>query len=202
MKFKSSAGLTKQDFDVISVIGRGSFGKILLVRRRGSSGYYAMKCLRKDIIMEKQQYAQALVERDVMLTMHCPFIVRLCYAFQNDKRVYMLMEYCNGGDLFTHLRRELAFTDVKAQFYSAEVLLGLDYLHRQGIIYRDLKPENILLNHLGHIKLSDFGLSKMNMREGDKTYTCCGTLEYVAPEIIQNIGHDYRADYWSLVGHR
>jgi len=190
--------VTKEDFDVISVIGRGSFGKILLVRKKGSGQYFAMKCLRKDIIMQKNQYYHTMVERDVMLNMKCPFIVRLHYAFQNEKRVYMVMDYCNGGDLYTHLRRERSFTENRSRFYAAEILVGLNYLHQRGIIYRDLKPENILLDTDGHIKLSDFGLSKTNMVKGEKTYTCCGTPEYVAPEILKNEGHDYKVDYWSL----
>lgn len=195
----SMLSVTKEDFDVISVIGRGSFGKILLVRRKGSGIYYAMKCLRKDVIMQKNQYYHTMVERDVMLNMKCPFIVRLHYAFQNEKRVYMVMDYCNGGDLYTHLRRERSFTEKRSQFYAAEMLVGLNYLHQQGIIYRDLKPENVLLDANGHIKLSDFGLSKTNMNSGERTYTCCGTPEYVAPEILKNEGHDFKVDYWSLV---
>jgi serine/threonine protein kinase len=134
-----------------------------------------------------------------MLTMKCPFIIRLFYAFQNEKRVYMVMEYCSGGDLFTHLRRERSFTELRAKFYAAELLIGLHYLHQRSIIYRDLKPENILLNSDGHLKISDFGLSKTSMTKGERTYTCCGTPEYVAPEVLKNEGHDFKVDYWSLV---
>jgi serine/threonine protein kinase len=199
-KLKSSvSAVSKDDFEVTSVIGRGSFGKILLVRRKETGHYYAMKCLRKDVITKTKQYAHTLVERDVMLTMKCPFIIRLFFAFQNEKRVYMVMEYCSGGDLFTHLRREQSFTEFRAKFYAAEMLIGLHYLHQRGIIYRDLKPENILLNKDGHLKISDFGLSKTSMASGEKTYTCCGTPEYVAPEVLKNEGHDFKVDYWSLV---
>jgi len=130
----------------------------------------------------------------------CPFIVSLEYAFQTPDKLYMIMEFVPGGELFLHLRRARRFNEERTMFYAAEIVFALECLHKNNIIYRDLKPENILLDSNGHIKLTDFGLAKQGVAFGHKkAYTFCGTPEYLAPEIIKVIGHDKAVDWWSLV---
>jgi serine/threonine protein kinase len=128
-----------------------------------------------------------------------PFIVDLYYAFQTDEKLYFIMDFLNGGELFYHLRREQRFTENRAKFYAAQLVCALECLHSKGIIYRDLKPENILLDRDGNIKITDFGLSKQGVNESNsRTYSFCGTPEYVAPEIVTGTGHDQSVDWWSL----
>lgn len=127
-----------------------------------------------------------------------PFIVDLIYAFQTDGKLYLILEYLSGGELFVHLEREGIFMEDSASFYLAEIVLALEHLHRQGIIYRDLKPENVLLDAQGHVKLTDFGLCKEAVAEGGTTNTFCGTIEYMAPEILTRKGHGKAVDWWSL----
>jgi serine/threonine protein kinase len=191
--------LTPEAFEIIKVLGRGNFGKVFLVKKKGMDTLYAMKTLKKKIIEDRKQRAHTVTERKVLENSKCPFIARLYYAFQNASKLYMVMEYLNGGELFFHLSKEGSFSEIRAKFYIAEILIGLNYLHSQGIIYRDLKPENILLDCDGHIRLTDFGLSKDGLEsESSKAYTFCGTPEYLAPEILRCQGHDKAVDYWSL----
>ncbi|DBA03476.1 TPA: hypothetical protein N0F65_002884 [Lagenidium giganteum] len=136
-------------------------------------------------------------ERDIMTKVRHPFVTSLVYAFQSDSKVYLVMDYHSGGELFSYLRKETLFTEEKARFYLAEMVLALAHLHSQGIVHRDLKPENILISAQGHIKLTDFGLAKQ-YREGDELLTVCGTDEYMAPEIILGKGYDGAVDWWSL----
>jgi serine/threonine protein kinase len=141
-----------------------------------------------------------LAERDILEKIRSPFIVQLQYAFQTPEKLYLVMEYLPGGELFHHLRKEKRFVEERAVFYAAEITLALECLHSNGIIYRDLKPENILLARTGHLKITDFGLSKQGVTAGvNKAYTFCGTPEYLAPEIIKGTGHDKAVDWWSLV---
>lgn len=125
--------------------------------------------------------------------------MRLHYAFQTPEKLYFVIDFLNGGELFYHLRREQRFSEDRARFYAAEILLALECLHKNGIIYRDLKPENVLLDSEGHVKLTDFGLSKIREKENELTYTFCGTPEYLAPEIIKNEGYSKEVDFWALV---
>ena len=158
-----------------------------------------MKSIKKeDVILTKQQ-AKAEAERKILEKIRHPFIVRLHYAFQTPQRLYYVMDFLNGGELFTHLRKEGKFSEERAKFYAAEILAALDCLHQHGIIYRDLKPENVLLDNEGHLKLTDFGLSKLGLHNNKTTYTFCGTPEYLAPEIIADKGHTMAVDFWSLV---
>ena len=128
-----------------------------------------------------------------------PFIVRLHYAFQTPEKLYFVMDFLNGGELFYHLRREQRFSEDRTRFYAAEILVALECLHENGIIYRDLKPENVLLDSEGHIKLTDFGLSKIKQTENEIAYTFCGTPEYLAPEIVRGEGYWKEIDFWALV---
>jgi serine/threonine protein kinase len=188
-----------QDFEKIKIIGTGNFGKVFLVKRKGTQDFFAMKILKKSLIDEKKQRAHTITERRVLENAKCPFVVKLVRAFQDSKKLYMIMEYMNGGELFFYLNKEGMFSEIRSRFYLAEILVGLNYLHANGIIYRDLKPENILLDNEGHIKLTDFGLSKSGIDVSNpKAYTFCGTPEYLAPEILRNLGYDKSVDFWSL----
>ena len=155
-----------------------------------------MKCLRKDLIEEKHQQAYAMSERRILGKVACPYIVQLKCAFQTLDKLYMVMEFVNGGELFVHLRKASHFSEPRARLYAAELLLALEHLHSQGIIYRDLKPENVLLDLEGHVKLTDFGLSKVLGRK--QAFSFCGTPEYIAPEILLGKGYDYSVDFWSF----
>ncbi|XP_014749616.1 PREDICTED: ribosomal protein S6 kinase alpha-3-like isoform X2 [Sturnus vulgaris] len=138
------------------------------------------------------------MERDILVEVNHPFIVKLHYAFQTEGKLYLILDFLRGGDLFTRLSKEVMFTEDDVKFYLAELALALDHLHSLGIIYRDLKPENILLDEEGHIKLTDFGLSKESIDHEKKAYSFCGTVEYMAPEVVNRRGHTQSADWWSF----
>ena len=196
-EFKSK--VTLNDFQVIKMLGKGAFGKVLLVYNEELKKYFAMKTLKKDNIKKYQQTKHTKEERKILEKIDYPFISKLYYAFQNDKKLYMITEYMPGGEMFYHLHNNDHFSENKTRFYIAEIVLAIDHLHKNNILYRDLKPENILLDELGHIKLTDFGLSKiMNNIEKDKTYTICGTPIYVAPEVLTGQGYNKLVDWWSL----
>lgn len=195
----SSSKVGPESFEIIKVIGRGNFGKVCLVRKTGTDQLYAMKILKKAYVEEKKQIAHTKTERNVLASAKCPFIVKLCYAFQTPAKLYLVLEYMNGGELFFHLSKETAFSEIKARFYVGEILIALNYLHSNGIMYRDLKPENILLDEEGHIRLTDFGLSKSGVNvDRPNANTFCGTPEYLAPEILRCDEYDKAVDYWSL----
>lgn len=191
--------VTLKHFDVLRMIGRGSFGKVLLVRKKNSSQLFAVKILNKPTIVKKQQVEHTRTERRVLASISHPFIVCLHYAFQTKDQLYFVLDYCPGGDLFFHLSRCGYFPEPMAKFYTAEIVLALIHLHEQGIVYRDLKPENIMLDVEGHVKLADFGLAKEGITgELDGTYTMCGTPEYLPPEILNRVGHGTAVDWWNL----
>ncbi|XP_039624118.1 cGMP-dependent protein kinase 1-like [Polypterus senegalus] len=192
------SSLTITDFQFVSTLGVGGFGRVELVQLKSdTSQTFAMKVLKKQHIVDTRQQGHILSEKCIMQEAHCDFIVRLYWTFRDSKYLYMLMEVCLGGELWTLLRDRGSFDEATTRFYTACVVEALAYLHCRGIIYRDLKPENILLDHCGYAKLVDFGFAKQ-IGFGKKTWTFCGTPEYVAPEIILNKGHDISADYWSL----
>ncbi|XP_057675111.1 cGMP-dependent protein kinase 1-like [Corythoichthys intestinalis] len=190
--------LTLDDFDVVCTLGVGGFSRVELVRLK-SDGVrsFALKVLKKRHILDTRQQEHILSERRIMMELHSPFVIRLYRTFRDPKYLYMLLEVCLGGELWTLLRDRGSFDDGNTRFYAACVLEALAELHCKGIIYRDLKPENIILDHRGYAKLVDFGFAK-KVGLGKKTWTFCGTPEYVAPEIILNKGHDSSADCWSL----
>uniref|UniRef100_A0A8C5V0X1 non-specific serine/threonine protein kinase n=1 Tax=Microcebus murinus TaxID=30608 RepID=A0A8C5V0X1_MICMU len=196
------AGAEKADpshFELLKVLGQGSFGKVFLVRKvtRPDSGHlYAMKVLKKATLKVRDR-VRTKMERDILadLLLHPAFA--LARAFQTEGKLYLILDFLRGGDLFTRLSKEVMFTEEDVKFYLAELALGLDHLHSLGIIYRDLKPENILLDEEGHIKLTDFGLSKEAIDHEKKAYSFCGTVEYMAPEVVNRQGHTHSADWWS-----
>lgn len=188
--------INKNHFKIVKLLGTGNFGKVFLVEKKDTSELFAMKILKKKLIEENNQRIHTITERKVLEQLKCPFIVKLFYAFQTHSKLYLILEYLNGGELFFHLAQQVVFSELRARFYIAEILLGLEYLHSHGVIYRDLKPENVLLDSEGHVRLTDFGLSKNDIgRENPKAYTFCGTAEYLAPEILKNLGHDRAVDF-------
>ncbi|XP_039942209.1 ribosomal protein S6 kinase alpha-1 isoform X2 [Hirundo rustica] len=186
-------------FELLKVLGQGSFGKVFLVRKitpPDSNHLYAMKVLKKATLKVRDRL-RTKIERDILADVNHPFVVKLHYAFQTEGKLYLILDFLRGGDLFTRLSKEVMFTEEDVKFYLAELALGLDHLHSLGIIYRDLKPENILLDEEGHIKLTDFGLSKEAIDHEKKAYSFCGTVEYMAPEVVNRQGHSHSADWWS-----
>ena len=187
--------LNISEFDMISTIGTGTFGRVYLARHTTTSKYYAMKVLKKVEVVRLKQVEHITSEKNILSVISHPFIVNLFGAAQDTKNLYMLLEYVIGGEVFTHLRRAGRFPPDVSRFYGAEIVLALEYLHSLDIIYRDLKPENLLLDNNGHIKITDFGFAK---KVEDRTWTLCGTPEYLAPEIIQSKGHGKAVDWWAL----
>ncbi|KAF8644118.1 hypothetical protein AX16_008647 [Volvariella volvacea WC 439] len=196
-----ATGLRLTDFEVRGVLGTGTFGKVLLVRDKksigqsGSHNFYAMKVLRKDDLVRLRQVEHVNAERYILSRLHHPFVVDLFSTFQDSLNVYMLMSYVSGGELFTHLRRAQCFTTDVTRFYLSTIVLAIRYLHSFNIVYRDLKPENLLLDSRGYLRLTDFGFAKI---VDDRTWTLCGTPEYLAPEVIQSDGHGKAADWWAV----
>ncbi|CAI8015167.1 Ribosomal protein S6 kinase beta-2 [Geodia barretti] len=189
-------------FDLLKVLGKGGYGKVFQVRKRtgkDANKIFAMKVLKKAaIIRSKKDTIHTKSERSILEAIKHPSIVSLHYAFQTHHKLYLILEYLSGGELFTLLEREGVFLEDSASFYLGEITLALGHLHSNGIIYRDLKPENIMLNSEGHVVLTDFGLSKESLYGDATTHTFCGTVEYMAPEILQKTGHGKSVDWWSL----
>uniref|UniRef100_A0A667ZRH1 Serine/threonine-protein kinase Sgk1 n=1 Tax=Myripristis murdjan TaxID=586833 RepID=A0A667ZRH1_9TELE len=187
------------DFDYLKIIGKGSFGKVLLARHKETTKYYAIKVLQKKIILKKKEQKHIMAERSVLMkNIKHPFLVGLHYSFQTTDKLYFVLDYVNGGELFYHLQRERVFLEPRARFYAAEIASALGYLHSLHIVYRDLKPENILLESQGHIVLTDFGLCKEGLEANGTTTTFCGTPEYLAPEVLQKQAYDRTVDWWCL----
>jgi serum/glucocorticoid-regulated kinase 2 len=185
------------DFELLKVLGRGSFGKVMQVRKKSDGKVYAMKILKKRAIIARNQVEHTKAERKILQALQHPFLMTLRYAFQTKEKLYFVLDYFQGGELFFHLKNNRRFPEDVARIYVAEIALALGHLHSLSVIYRDLKPENILLDDNGHVCLTDFGLSK-DVDPSDKAHTFCGTPEYLAPEIVTGAGHDKAVDWWSL----
>ncbi|KAJ2757939.1 cAMP-dependent protein kinase catalytic subunit, partial [Coemansia nantahalensis] len=183
------------DFEVFRTVGTGSFGRVRLVKQRSTGKHFAMKVLKKSHVVKAKQVEHVNSERRILAECDCPFIVNMLGTCQDRANLYMLMEYVVGGELFTYLRRYHRFPAPVAKFYAAEVLLALEYMHARNIIWRDTKPENILLDARGHVKLTDMGFAKKIV---DRTWTLCGTPDYLAPEVIQAKGYGRSVDWWAL----
>jgi len=191
--------ISVEDFDLLHVIGHGSFGKVLQVRKKDNGKIFAMKVLKKKNILENNELEHTKTEKEILQKLIHPFLVNLNYSFQTPDKLYFIMDYINGGELFYHLQKEHKFTPDRVKFYCAEIVLGLEYLHNSGVIYRDLKPENILLTDDGHICMTDFGISKQGLLAEDaRTATFCGTPEYLAPEVLEGKGYTKAVDWWSF----
>ena len=185
------------DFEVLKVVGQGAFAKVYQVRKKGTSEIYAMKVMRKDKIMEKNHSEYMKAEREILTKIEHPFVVQLRYSFQTKYRLYLVLDFVNGGHLFFQLYHQGLFREDLARIYAAEIVSAVSHLHSKGIMHRDLKPENILMDADGHVMLTDFGLAKQ-FEESTRSNSMCGTLEYMAPEIILGKGHDKAADWWSV----
>uniref|UniRef100_A0A6Q2Z4Q8 Serine/threonine-protein kinase Sgk1 n=1 Tax=Esox lucius TaxID=8010 RepID=A0A6Q2Z4Q8_ESOLU len=187
------------DFDFLAVIGKGTFGKVLLAKLKADNKFYAVKVLQKKVILKKKEQKNIMAERNVLLkSLKHPFLVGLHYSFQTPEKLYFVLDYVNGGELFFHLQRERCFLEPRARFYAAEVASAIGYLHSLNIVYRDLKPENILLDSQGHVVLTDFGLCKEGVEPETTTSTFCGTPEYLAPEVLRKEPYDRTVDWWCL----
>ena len=159
-----------------------------------------MKVLKKPDVLKRNQIEHTKAERKILQNITSPFLVNMHYAFQTEEKLYMVMDFLNGGELFYHLNKEKTFSEERIRYHVAEIVLAIETLHKAGIIYRDLKPENILLDGEGHVRLTDFGLSKQGIFKDseEQAFTICGTPEYLAPEIIRGEGHGCAVDWWSL----
>ena len=189
-----------QSFNVIKLLGVGSFGEVFLVEKKDNHKLYAMKVLKKERVLSRNLRKYAIAERNVLCVTSHPFIVKLHYAFQTEDRLFLIIEYCSGGDLVNYLETEDWFNEDKARFYISEIVLAIEDLHKRGIIYRDLKPGNILLDKDGHVRLTDFGLSKEDMQKSDYfTRSFWGSYAYLAPEMVNKVGHTMSID-WYLLG--
>ncbi|TKS77320.1 Serine/threonine-protein kinase [Collichthys lucidus] len=176
-----------------------TFMQVLLAKLKADSKFYAVKVLQKKVILKKKEQKNIMAERNVLLkSLKHPFLVRLHYSFQTTEKLYFVLDYVNGGELFFHLQRERCFSEPRARFYTAEVASAIGYLHSLNIVYRDLKPENILLDSQGHVVLTDFGLCKEGVEPEGTTSTFCGTPEYLAPEVLRKEAYDRTVDWWCL----
>ena len=193
-----SKPLKIEDFDLLKVVGKGSFGKVMQVKKNDTQRIYALKTIRKAHIISRSEVAHTLAERSVLAQINNPFIVPLKFTFQSPEKLYFVLAFVNGGELFHHLQKEQRFDINRSRFYTAELLCALECLHGFNVIYRDLKPENILLDYSGHIALCDFGLCKLDMKDEDRTNTFCGTPEYLAPELLLGQGYTKTVDWWTL----
>ncbi|KAI1899339.1 hypothetical protein AGOR_G00060770 [Albula goreensis] len=183
------------DLDTVATVGTGTFGRVFLVKDKKARGYFALKAMKIPDVIRLKQEQHVHNEKAVLTEVNHPFLIRLFWTHHDDLFLYMLMDYVPGGELFSYLRNRGRFNNATGLFYSAEIVCAIEYLHSKAIVYRDLKPENILLDSEGHIKLTDFGFAKKLV---ERTWTLCGTPEYLAPEVIQSKGHGRAVDWWAL----
>ncbi|RNA30494.1 cAMP-dependent kinase catalytic subunit PRKX [Brachionus plicatilis] len=184
-----------EKFEFKTTVGTGTFGRVICVKHKEKKDYFALKIMSIAEVLRLKQTDHVKNEKEILNLVNHPFIIKLYWTHHNEKFLYMLCEFVCGGELFTYLRNCVKFSNDTANFYSAEIVCALEYLHSLSIIYRDLKPENLLLDRDGHIRICDFGFAK---KVYDRTWTLCGTPEYLAPEIIQGKGHHKAVDWWAL----
>lgn len=190
-------GITFSSFEILGTLGAGTFGKVFKVKLKNTGKIYAMKVINKKYLIRNQQLRYAVTECNVLKQIDHPFIIKLHYAFQTPDFLYMILDYCPGGDLSYHIIKNL-FEEDEAQFFIAELILAIEHLHSLDIIYRDLKPENILVDTEGHIKLADFGLAKENIADNKVTQSFCGSPAYLSPEMVNRRGVGKSADIYGM----
>ncbi|CAD8170900.1 unnamed protein product [Paramecium octaurelia] len=183
------------EYDIMNTLGTGSFGRVRLAKQKSNNKYVALKMLKKIEILRLKQVDHIISEFNILKQIKHPFLIEMSGYTQDERYLYFVLEYIQGGELFTYLRNAGTVQNEEAQFYSAQVVLMFEYLHTKNIVYRDLKPENLLVQSDGYLKLTDFGFAKV---VEDRTYTLCGTPEYLAPEILLNKGHSKPVDWWCL----
>ncbi|CCD62913.1 Non-specific serine/threonine protein kinase [Caenorhabditis elegans] len=191
-----------KDFERLKLVGEGGYGKVFQVRKQTGEDkgtIYAMKVITKrKVTGTEKDLRHARDERKILETINSPFLCDLHYAFQTNEKLYLVLEFLHGGELYTLLERKSDWPEEYARFYLSEIILAIEHLHGHDIVYRDLKPDNVMLNLAGHVVLTDFGLCKYKLKKGEKTLTFCGTHEYMAPEMIRKVGHDHAVDVWAL----
>jgi len=185
------------DFSLLKVLGRGAFGKVMLVKLKETGELFALKSMKKAELVEKDQLEHTKVEKMILEKIDHPFLVGLEYCFQTKEKIFFVMHFMRGGELFQHLRKEKRFPESRAKFYGATIAMALGHLHSHHIIYRDMKPENILMDDDGYLALTDFGMAKV-LADDMLANSFCGTPEYLAPEVITASGHGREADWWGL----
>jgi serum/glucocorticoid-regulated kinase 2 len=190
--------LTIDRYNTVSVIGNGSYAKVLLVKDKYTNEYFALKILKKEHVEKRKQEDKVLVERNILVDIDHPFIIHFKGSFQTLKKLYFVLEYCPGGELFNLISKRKRFSEDQARFYAAQMVLALEHLHEKNIIYRDLKPENVLIDRKGYIRITDFGLSRIDNSNSNDAKSICGTPEYLAPEIILKLGYGKAVDWWTL----
>lgn len=195
----AKTGLGLADFELLRVIGRGSYAKVFMVSQKRTKRIYAMKVIKKELVNDDEDIDWVQTEKHVFeVASNHPFLVGLHSCFQTPSRLFFVIEFVNGGDLMFHMQRQRRLLEEHARFYAAEICLALNYLHDKGIVYRDLKLDNVLLDSEGHVKLTDYGMCKEGLRPGDLTSTFCGTPNYIAPEMLRGEDYDYSVDWWAL----
>ncbi|KAK2157935.1 hypothetical protein LSH36_181g04049 [Paralvinella palmiformis] len=195
----AKTGLGLADFELLRVIGRGSYAKVFMVSQKRTKRIYAMKVIKKELVNDDEDIDWVQTEKHVFeVASNHPFLVGLHSCFQTPSRLFFVIEFVNGGDLMFHMQRQRRLLEEHARFYAAEICLALNYLHDKGIVYRDLKLDNVLLDSEGHVKLTDYGMCKEGLKPGEMTCTFCGTPNYIAPEILRGVEYNYSVDWWAL----
>lgn len=192
------SSLSRDHFEFLKVIGKGGSATVLQARKLDTGQLFAVKVLNKRCLQREDKTAQSLTERSILAKMSHPFVVKLHYAFQTDSDLYLVLDFCPGGELFYHLKGLKRLTENQAKFYFGEILLAIEYLHSMNVLYRDLKPENVLLDVDGHVRLTDFGVSKENVSNRTIRSSFCGSPEYMSPEMLSARGHTRTVDFYSL----
>lgn len=185
-----------EDFEPIKTVGTGHFGRVVFAQHKPSKKYYALKILEKTKVISSNQLQHVKNEKRILQCVHFPFLVTLKYNFKDNANLYMALDFIPGGEMFSHLQTCRKFNENMARFYTSQVVLSFEYLHNLGIIYRDLKPENLLLDSKGYLKITDFGFAKKI--DNRRTWTRCGTTEYLAPEVVLRKGYSYSVDWWTV----